>query len=236
MAANHYIILGITPGATQEQIKSAYRQKAKQLHPDYYGEDSSPFRAVQEAYEVLSDPQRRQVYDDELARQTCVPRPPGQVRWGAADPRECPVEPLIPNERPVRWGGPQPQRSFEPLDPLFDAIFDHLWGDAGWPTEPAAREGEQIHVEISLTPAQARRGGQARFAIRMQTACPACGGSGREGFFLCRHCYGDGVTVQEHPVAVHWPAGVSESHTATVPLTRSGTYGPRLIAHFRIEG
>ena len=63
---DHYEKLGVSPAATPDLIKSAYRKKAAQYHPD---KNPSPeaalrFREVQEAYEVLSDPARRKVFDD----------------------------------------------------------------------------------------------------------------------------------------------------------------------------
>ena len=67
---NHYAILGVSPGATPEVIKTSYRRKANQYHPD---KNQSPdaatrFREVQEAYEVLSDETRRKAYDDNRRR------------------------------------------------------------------------------------------------------------------------------------------------------------------------
>ena len=63
MAKDYYAILGVDPDATPAQIKAAYRKKAKEFHPDYYGQDSEPFKAVQEAYSTLIDPERRKAYD-----------------------------------------------------------------------------------------------------------------------------------------------------------------------------
>ena len=67
MTENYYTILGVDSNANPDQIKSAYRKKAKKLHPDRYGQNSGPFRAVQKAYDVLSDPERRRAYDARLA-------------------------------------------------------------------------------------------------------------------------------------------------------------------------
>jgi len=63
---DHYAKLGVSPIATQDLIKAAYRKKAAQYHPD---KNPSPdaatrFREVQEAYEVISDAERRKAYDD----------------------------------------------------------------------------------------------------------------------------------------------------------------------------
>jgi curved DNA-binding protein CbpA len=69
MAKDYYLILGIGADATEDEIKSAYRREAKRHHPDCSGEDCEPFLALQEAYEVLGDPERRRAYDRELARE-----------------------------------------------------------------------------------------------------------------------------------------------------------------------
>ena len=67
---DHYATLGIGSAATLADIKKAFRQKAAQHHPDRNAAASAPerFRAVQEAYEVLSDEAKRQAYDDNRRR------------------------------------------------------------------------------------------------------------------------------------------------------------------------
>ena len=67
---NHYAILGVSPGATPEVIKTSYRRKANQYHPDKNPslDAASRFREIQEAYEVLSDEPRRKAYDDNRRR------------------------------------------------------------------------------------------------------------------------------------------------------------------------
>lgn len=63
---DNYEILGVSPIATADLIKAAYRKKAAQFHPDKNQSPDAPtrFREVQEAYEVLSDPERRKAFDD----------------------------------------------------------------------------------------------------------------------------------------------------------------------------
>jgi DnaJ-class molecular chaperone len=67
---SHYATLGVSPGATADVIKSAYRKKANQYHPDKNPspDAASRFREVQEAYEVLSDETRRKAYDENRRR------------------------------------------------------------------------------------------------------------------------------------------------------------------------
>lgn len=88
---NYYQTLGLTRTATQEEIKASYRQLVKQYHPDVTGGDAMSFANIQEAYEVLSQPARRERYDRESVRSR--PRP---MRG-------------TPHGRPVRYGHPAPR-------------------------------------------------------------------------------------------------------------------------------
>ena len=78
---DNYEILGISPIAPADSIKAAYRKKAAQYHPDKNRSPDAPvrFRAVQEAYEVLSDPARRKAYDE--YRQRNLIEDPLAVAW-----------------------------------------------------------------------------------------------------------------------------------------------------------
>ena len=67
--ASHYDVLGITPDAPPELVRSAYRDRARQLHPDRWpADDADAMSAVNEAYRVLSDPRRRLDYDRSIGR------------------------------------------------------------------------------------------------------------------------------------------------------------------------
>jgi DnaJ-class molecular chaperone len=67
---DHYASLGLSSSASLTDIKKAFRQRASQYHPDRNSDPQAPvrFRAVQEAYDVLSDPDKRQAYDDNRRR------------------------------------------------------------------------------------------------------------------------------------------------------------------------
>jgi len=79
---DYYVILGIASDATLDEVKSAFRRRAMELHPDTSGLESGPFLEAQEAYAVLSDPERRRRYDRRAVPVTTRRRP-----WGpAAEP------------------------------------------------------------------------------------------------------------------------------------------------------
>lgn len=93
---DHYTALGVASSATLADIKKAFRQKASQYHPDRNPDADAParFRAVQEAYEVLSDDARRLAYDDNRRRNLLDN--PAQT---AGDIWQAYFEPLIQNKR-----------------------------------------------------------------------------------------------------------------------------------------
>ncbi len=231
---DYYAILGVDPDATQEQIKSAYRRQVKKLHPDYYGGDSGPFRAVQEAYSVLSDPARRRTYDRSFCRAR-LRTSPGYVRPEPLRPRRSPVEPLIPDEEPVGFRGALLDRPFFSLG----EIFDYIWGgfgSASWPgAEVDERVGGQVSVEVPLSPTQVLRGGRVRVLMPVRTWCPTCRGRGRMGFYLCSYCSGTGMVTEEIPVLVTFPAGIPHNYTVRVSLDRFDIPDTYLVVHFVVR-
>ncbi len=82
MHRDYYLILGIASDASQTDIKDAYRRLAKTYHPDHYQGNSRPFQDIQEAYDVLSDPDRRKTHDAQTQHNRPIPRRPiFPVRW-----------------------------------------------------------------------------------------------------------------------------------------------------------
>ncbi len=244
MAKNYYLILDVTNDATQEQIKSAYRRKAKELHPDYYGSDCEPFQSIQEAYAVLHDPARRRAHDESLNRE----RRPRFVRQRTPDYRRYPhVEPLIPERRTRPIEEPLSPRSvFSDLGdrrgrrdrryrPSFEELFDHLWSNFSGAGHPKAERPENLTVEILLSPEQARRGGEVRIALPVQQACSICGGRGWVGPFECLHCRGSGVLSGEYPLEIPYPAGISESCIRQLSLEAIGIRNLYLTVYFRVS-
>jgi molecular chaperone DnaJ len=232
MARNYYIILGIKPDATEEQIKSAYRRKAKELHPDYYGEDREPFQSVQEAYSVLSDPARRKAHDNDLNRERRIRVTQQRMPAYRRHPK---VEPLIPEERPVEVEDLSLSRSFLSYRPSFEELFDRLGSNFSGLARPKAEMPENLTVEILLSAEQARQGGSVRIMIPAQLPCPTCRGRGWVGPFECLRCNGTGVIRDEYPIDISYPPGISTSYITQIPLDQFGIHNFYLTAYFRVS-
>ena len=232
MATNYYLVLGIDAGASQHDVTKAYRRKAKEFHPDLYGEDSAPFKAVQEAYTVLGDPTRRRAYDDSLqvgpAKRSVgtQPEPLRRRRRGA--------EPLIPRTRSARLEDISLTRSFDTIRPSFDELFDRLWSNFTGVSRSKAEGVRSLTIEVPVPWEQADIGGQVRVLIPARMECPACSGRGVIGFFKCHHCGGARAVVGEFPVAVEFPPGIPDNYTVRLALDRLGLRNLYLVVRFRL--
>jgi molecular chaperone DnaJ len=235
MPKNYYIILGLAPGATPREIKEAYRQLAKEYHPDRYEADTQPFMDVQEAYAVLGDAARRRAYDRLLGGSRAYPT----RRESAAEPlvgEPSGVEPLVPHRGS---GGPEEvslTRSFATFSPSFDEIFDRLWSNFASLAHPKAERVEGLRVEIPLLRSQAARGGHVRVLVPARATCPTCRGRGGVGFYECWRCAGEGAITGELPLLVAFPRGLACDHQVQIPLDRFGIRNLYLTVHFRVTG
>jgi DnaJ-class molecular chaperone len=233
MARNYYVILGVGSDATLDEIKTAFRRRALELHPDRSGRESEPFIELQEAYGVLSDPERRRRYDRQVAGQRPRRRP-----WGPA--AEALVTRPIPEPlRTVRPAGSfrdvRLDESFRRFEPSFDELFDRLWSNFTTLSRPKAEALESLTVEVVLTPEEARTGGAVRVEIPALATCPACGGHGAVEAYGCWRCVGQGYLTVHYPVSVSYPAGVADGYVAQVPLEDFGVENFYLTVQFRVS-
>lgn len=187
---DYYAALGVRKDASPEDVKLAYRRLAKQHHPDLNPEKDKlraegRFKEVNEAYEVLSDADKRATYDrvgsDQDAR-------PGQApQAGRAAPR--------------------PEDSVEGFSDFFESLFGRAPGrppSAGAAPRPAHR-GADIEADLPLSLEDSLVGGQTRISIVVPRLCPACRGSGRQGGRFCPACAGLGETRHEKPITAQLP-------------------------------
>ncbi len=234
MARNYYAILGVLPTATEDEIKSAYRRRVKQYHPDRFGKDSAPFLTIQEAYGVLGDPGNRSHYDRSLQEGEAQPVPVRQRGAEILRPRRAPVEPLTAPHGTANFGTIYPPASFQTFSPSFDEIFDNLWNELQRYPETKSGRHATLSMEIRLTPDQVRRGGTVRVDLPLMRPCEICAGRGDIGTFYCRRCHGTGSLRDELSFLVEFPPGINDSHQIAIPLDQYGVHDLCPVLVFRV--
>jgi molecular chaperone DnaJ len=235
-----YQVLGVERGASDAEIKRAFRKLAQQWHPDVNTEPAAQerFKEINEAYQILSDPERRQRYD----------------MFGRAG-----VE-----------GGPGAGgfEGFGGFSDIFDAFFGGGAAGAGSARRGRPQPGADLRYDLRITFEEAVRGTEKEIEFRVldrcetcagtgakpgtdpvtcpqcngrgevrsvrQTmlgqmvnvsACPRCRGEGRIVETPCETCRGDGRTERKRTLRVAIPAGIDEGHQ--IRLTNEGEVGPR---------
>ena len=237
MPKNYYFILGIPATSSQKEIKTAFRRLAKEYHPDHYGEGHSPFQNIQEAYSVLGDPERRRAYD-KLNRTRQIRR-----RYGPGNSnvepirrhRHVKVEPLNPADDPENFEAAAPRRDFHASRPSVDTVFDCLIQNFIRPGQSAGEQLQSQTTVITLTPAEARRGGHVRVQVPARFHCPDCQGEGYLGFYECWRCSGAGSLTGMYPILITYPPGIQNNQTLRLSLERFGLKNRYLNLNFRIS-
>jgi DnaJ-class molecular chaperone len=226
MQKDLYVILRVTPEATPDDIRSAYRRLAMELHPDRSGVDSEPFIELQEAYSVLSDPMQRAAYDRRVQSFPVHPRrttcPSGQR-----------AEPLKEVEPVERFRDVSLTRSFESFSPSFDEIFDRLWSNFGSLARPKSEHLESLNMDIPVSEDQALAGGSARILVPVRHQCRTCQGQGSVGFYECWRCRSQGTVLAEVPVEVSYPEGLHNDYVVRLSLDSLGIRNLFLTVRFR---
>jgi len=170
MAANkrdYYEVLGVSRSATEEEIKKAFRRLAKQYHPDANKEQGAEARFIEvnEAYEVLSDPQKRAAYD----------------RYGHAG---------VGNG--MAGAGFSDFNSFSSINDLFETFFA---GTAGTQRRAGSQRGADIRYELTITFEEAVFGCQKEIDLPRWETCTNCRGNGAQpgtSTTRCPACQGTG--------------------------------------------
>ena len=234
MAKNYYAILGILPSATVDEIRSAYRSRAKQYHPDHFGQNSAPFIDVQEAYDILSDPGHRDSYDRRRRQAGAVSI--ARTRGGPEiiGPRRPQAEPLRASPRGVDLGTISALNSFRTFHPSIDEIFDGLVNSIGSHPQTKSERFQTLTMEVVLTPDQAARGGRVRVTLPMESVCPTCDGTGDTDYWRCVRCSGTGIRRKEFPLDVQYPPGIRDLYQVAIPLDRLGIQDICAVLLFRI--
>ena len=234
---DYYELLGVERGASGEDLKKAYRKLAMQFHPDRNPNDKNAeqkFKAINEAYDVLKDEQKRAAYDrfGHAAFEQGGGRGPGDFGFGTG------------------------------FADIFDEMFGDLMGRRG--AGGGGNRGADLRYNLEITLEEAFKGKQTNIRATTQAPCEACNGSGaasgarptncpscmgsgrvraQQGFFTvertcpschgagrvidnpCRSCGGQGRARKEKTLAVSIPAGVEDG--TRIRLAGEGEAGIR---------
>ena len=219
MTRNFYIILGVDIKADEEEIKTAYRRRVMEFHPDHYGESCDPFLAVQEAYATLSDPEKRRAYNASLQ-----PRPAFKKRNRFSTPITA-MDDFHTQQRAVT----------RTIDTLFHGFnFFEQAPNRMNPIDVDDKKLESITLDVPLSRRQAARGGLYRIIAPIKSPCRFCRGSGSVGFYECMTCGGSGQVIEEIPLSISLPPGISGTYIVKTPLTQSRGHDFYLRIAFRV--
>lgn len=232
MPKNYYLILGITPKATLDDVKEAYRRLVKKFHPDHYGDNNGPFLAIQEAYTVLSDPIKRENHDFSVEQHK---KPPTRGFQQNHRYRPGKVEPLIPKQKPFENFEAQHGGAFNSHRLAFDPLVNRIFNNFAPSEQSKNKRLERVNVLMTLTPEQASRGGRASLSLPVECSCPSCFGQGWIGPYACWECSTQGVISGGYPLIINYPPGIWDNYIAKVPLSHHGIKAQYLIVRFRIN-
>ncbi len=244
-SADYYEILGISPDASQEEIKRAYRRLARQYHPDVSDdpEAGEKFKVINEAYQVLSDPVKRAEYDRARAGLersglglgdifdlffSGFSGPGAAARRVRAEPGEDVIVRLdLPFAVAVRGG----RRSLK----------YRAWVECGACGGSGCAEGTHL-TRCSRCGGvgqvrHVREGGIGRLVV--STTCPVCLGTGLECPSPCRECSGEGRVKGEREVELDLPAGLEDGVVLEISgMGSAGRFGGPagdLLVKVRVE-
>ena len=229
---DYYDILGVERTADQKDVKKAFRKKARENHPDVNRDDpgaEARFKDINEAYEVLSDSEKRAMYDrygtdwqryrDAGFDATSGPQPgagAGQTftggdfeQWFTGDSGGF--------TRTTHSGG----------SGGFSDFFNLLFGQDGARTrgfQQATRpvRGQDLEVAVNVTLEEAYHGTSRRLTVRAPKVCDLCDGTGVVRGAMCPRCDGTGEILEPRTLEVKIPAGVRTGSRVRV----SGQGGP----------
>jgi len=217
---DYYKTLGVARDADEKQIKKAYRDQARKLHPDVNknADAEERFKAVNEAYQVLSDPDKRKMYDrfgSDWER----------YQSAGATSANGNVEDFASwfSRQPGTAGGPNVQYEYrtsggEGFSDFFETLFGGVRERATTSRRGrrAPRRGEDHEYPVELALREAFSGTTRTFELQVPETCSTCHGAGIRDGELCYACGGSGTVSKRGKIEVSIPAGIREGQKVRV--------------------
>lgn len=251
---DYYQILGVNRGADEKEIKRAYRRLARKYHPDLNPgnkEAEKKFKEINEAYEVLSDPEKRKRYDELGSAWNNYDQQDTEQFWRDFSRRYGGGERKWRSEN-VSFG------DLGDFSDFFKAFFGDLWEgqtssrpynfrfyDQTGATAQKAKTAEstpQISKEVEVSLEESYRGSTRNLKVNYEDICHKCGGTGQDSRqTLCSACKGSGVERKSKAVNVTIPPGIKDGTKLRVPGVLGGKDLYLLIKvkphpFFKVEG
>lgn len=205
--SNYYLVLGIDRDADIDKIKHAYRLYCKKYHPDLVpkdfsksNEDKNNFLKIQEAYETLSDKEKRRIYDQSLEQHK------GQIPVNFVNSGFW--------EKKIKKN-----QSFKIFTSIIDNFFEGFV--SGFFEEDFSGDKE-LYLELILSPEESKNGGVFPVEVPVLEECPVCFGKGYFNKFICSRCDGTGNIHTKRSFNLHVPPNISSGFSTRVSLEGIG--------------
>ncbi len=207
ISRDHYVVLGISRDETPRGIRAAFRDLARQHHPDRAGPEGTPqFREVVDAYRTLSDPEQRSAYDarlrDRERSRVRAARPRGRERRHLDD-----VDVLGRSDS---------------IRPSAEALLEHIFRGFGRVGLGKGERPEPLLCDVALDRDEALRGGVLPLRLPVRVPCAACHGTAHIGGYACAACDARGALRDQAVIPLEIPPGVRSGTLIEMPLDAWG--------------
>ena len=203
---DYYQVLGISKTTPEKDIKSAYRKLARKWHPDANPQNpkeaEEKFKEIQEAYEVLGDPEKRRKYDMLGSDWQQAARQAEQQRRYRTQQGEAFNFNFGDLGGAGATGGPSGFSDF------FDMFFSGIGKRNTAQTAGFAQRGQDLETTIELTLRDVYDGGKKSVSLQLEDVCPRCRGTGTARGTLCANCHGTGRLIANKKFEVNIPRGI----------------------------